>query len=301
MRLWKEGAVCGLASTSMLNCCLDYPYVRYVFHLGPPRDVVDYYQAIGRAARAGGTGKSIVFFNPAWLSRPSQPDQADPFGKQVIHDMLLDASLCRRLRPMFFLDGVGVPCSMLPAAQLCDVCATQSNHPPLDSNLHPIPALPSSRLSDVIQPSQSADFQAQLKRLPDPMTQPAPLALFSTHLAAATSSLTDESVKYSHFDQECHTIRLAGDHLSKTCSNCWSNGFEFNSHSLAQCRLRPFDFEGDSWIKWVSMLRFPIGCCFYCGCPHKVCPSSLILLLHVLNMSPSDCLQIVLRSNSTAP
>jgi superfamily II DNA helicase RecQ len=50
MKLWKDGAVIGLVCTSMLNCCLDYPHIRYVFHLGPPRDVVDYYQAIGRAA-----------------------------------------------------------------------------------------------------------------------------------------------------------------------------------------------------------------------------------------------------------
>lgn len=299
MQLWKDGAMCGLACTSMLNCCLDYPYVRYVFHLGPPRDVIDYYQAIGRAARAGGTGKSVIFFNPACLRKPSQSDQTDRFGKQVIHDMLLDASLCRRLRPMFFLDGVGVPCSMLPAAQLCDVCTTQSNRPPLDSNLYPIPALPSSRLCDVIQPSQSTDFRAQVKCLPDPMIQPAPLASFATHLAAATS-FADGSVKSSRFDQECHAIRLAGDHLSKTCSNCWSNGFEFNSHSLAECPLRPFDLESGSWIKWVSMLRFPIGCCFYCGCPHKVCPSSLIPL-QISNASASDCLQIVLWSNSTGP
>ena len=64
MKAWKDGTVLGLVSTSMLNCCLDYPYVRYVFHLGPPRDVIDYYQAIGRAARAGGVGTAITYFNP---------------------------------------------------------------------------------------------------------------------------------------------------------------------------------------------------------------------------------------------
>ena len=60
IKSWKEGAVVGLVSTSILSCCLDYPHVRYVFHLGFPRNVVDYCQAIGRAARGGGVGTSIV-------------------------------------------------------------------------------------------------------------------------------------------------------------------------------------------------------------------------------------------------
>ena len=136
---WKEGAVLGLACTSMLNCCLDYPYVNYVFHLGPPRDVVDYYQAIGRAARAdGGVGKSIVYFDSALMERPADVSGNDLFGKRIIYEMLRDTSLCRRLRPGFFLDGVGVPCAMLPHAQLCDNCSAQLNCLP-DPGLHRIP------------------------------------------------------------------------------------------------------------------------------------------------------------------
>ena len=122
---WNDGVVLGLACTSMLNCCLDYPSVSYVFHLGSPRDVFDYYQAIGRTARAGGVGESIVYFDPSSLEKPTQVNGYDLFGKKVIYDMLQDKSLCRRLRPSFFLDGVGVPCTMLPRAQLCDIYSTE--------------------------------------------------------------------------------------------------------------------------------------------------------------------------------
>jgi superfamily II DNA helicase RecQ len=139
MRMWKDGEIQGLACTAMLNCCLDYPNVRDVFHLGPPRDAVDYYQAIGRAARvAGGTGTSIVYFHETSLRKP-RPGADDIFGKRVIYDMLSDKSLCRRLRPSFFLDGIGVPCSMLPRAQLCDLCTAQSSCPLPDPGLHRIP------------------------------------------------------------------------------------------------------------------------------------------------------------------
>jgi superfamily II DNA helicase RecQ len=126
MKLWKNGTTLGLVSTSMLNCCLDYHNVPYIFHLGPPRDAVDYYQAIGRSARAGGVGTSIVYFNPLSLRKPKSGG-IDRFGELVIYDMMHDTSLCRRLRPSFFLDGVGVPCAMLAGAELCDICAAQSN------------------------------------------------------------------------------------------------------------------------------------------------------------------------------
>lgn len=269
MQSWKDGAVIGLACTSMLNCCLDYPSVRCVFHLGPPRDVIDYYQAIGRAARGGGVGKSILYFNPAFLGGASESDGSDPFGKQIIRDMLSDKSICRRLRPAFFLDGVGVPCSMLPNAQLCDVCTMQSNHPPQDSGVHRIPdhlapAFPSRRLSiQALQP-------CRLGLLPDPQTEPAPTASFATHITAAAASLAYGGVG-TDSDRRGHLIHVACNHLAKTCVNCWSNGLDFDSHSFPQCRWKPFDLQADKrWTNWVSGLRLPSGCCFFCGCPEKV-------------------------------
>lgn len=101
LRQWKDGLIAGLACTSMLNCCLDYPCVKFVFHLGPPRDIVDYHQAIGRLARNGKPGTAIVFYDPHALR---EPDNNDAFGSSVIYDMLCDESLCRRLRlrPAFF-------------------------------------------------------------------------------------------------------------------------------------------------------------------------------------------------------
>jgi superfamily II DNA helicase RecQ len=84
MKAWKGGVVTGLACTSMLNCCLNYLSVHYVFHLGPSRDIIDYYQAIGHAGQDGGVGKSIVYFNPMSLPGPTG-SSSDPFSKQVIY------------------------------------------------------------------------------------------------------------------------------------------------------------------------------------------------------------------------
>ena len=262
MKLWKDGDVKGLACTSMLNCCLDFSSVRYVFHLGSPRDVIDYYQAIGRAARDGGVGKSIVYFDPMSLHRPIE-SSGDPFGKRVIYDMFHDELLCRRLRPSFFLDGIGVPCAMVPHAQLCDVCAMQSNCRP-DSALHHIP----DHLAPPFPSSQP--MSAQLSLLSNPLHQPAPSATFLTHLAAANSILAFGKPTPTVAEELGRRVRIACDSLSRSCVNCWCNGFEYHSHSLADCPLSLTDLRGKSWKVWLSALRLPVGCCFYCGCPQKV-------------------------------
>lgn len=276
MKLWKDGGVKGLACTSMLNCCLDFPSVRYVFHLGSPRDVLDYYQAIGRAARDGGVGKSIIYFDPRSLYRPIG-SLNDPFGKQVIYDMLRDGSaLCRRLRPSFFLDGIGVPCAMVPLAQLCDVCTTgmQSNCQP-DSALHRIPdhlapPFPSSSQATIFGTSSGNEMSMQPSLLSDPLHQPAPSATFLTHLAAANSVLGFGKPRPTGAEELGCRVRIACDNLSKSCVNCWCNGFEYHSHSLADCPWSLTDLHGKSWKMWLSALRLPVGCCFYCGCPQKV-------------------------------
>lgn len=261
MKLWKDGAlVFGFAATSMLNCCLDYPNIRYVFHLGPPRDVIDYHQAIGRSARAGGIGKSIIYFDPASLKKPMGDD---PFGRGVIYDMLCDTSLCRRLRPSFFLDGIGIPCVMLPSAQLCDICMAQSSSQFPDPGLCRIPDHLAPRIP-VDTPAQHAQLKPQFNQ----RNQPAPSATFATHLAAANASLVSEVVRPTKIEESGHSIRLTCEGLTRSCVSCWCNGLEHRSHRLDKCPLRSDEF--DNWQKWASKLRLPVGCCFYCGCPQKV-------------------------------
>lgn len=279
-KLWRDGGVLGLACTSMLNCCLDYSDVRYVFHLGSPRDAVDYYQAIGRAARSGGVGETIVYFNPASLKKPTGLGPNDDlFGRQAIYDMLCDTSLCRRLRPGIFLDGIGIPCAMLSHAQLCDICSAQFGCTQPDQALYRIP-------EDLAHPAlPPVDVQKQLTRLPDPLLQPAPSATFGIHLAAANSCLAAGKAAFVHANDLGSIVRTASNNLAKSCANCWSNGLEYHSHPLDECRWRPFELcsAGGGWKEWRKSLRLPVGCCFFCGCPLKVCSKSNVLLCRQLS------------------
>src|SRR5262245_28636785 len=271
MKAWKDGVTIGLSCTSMLNCCLDYSHVRKVFHLGAPRDAIDYYQAIGRAGRDEGVGESIVYFNPDLLDKLSQFID-DPFGRQIIYNMLTDDSLCRRIFCAFFLDGIAVPCTMLPGAELCDICLAQSTCAAPDMRLHPIPdhlapTLPSRRL----EPPRQNLLEEASAIVPNPINQPAPLASVATHLAAANSCLELAKMTSTQDDQLGYIIRTASDNLSKSCISCWSNGFEYHSHCVDDCSLQPLCLHDDRWRAWRLSIRFPVGCCFYCGCPQKVC------------------------------
>jgi len=80
--------------------------------------ITDHNQVVGRRARSG--VREII--DPASLKGPTAPSpNGDLFARQTIDDMLRD-TVCRKLSPGFFLDGIGVPCVVLPCAQQCDIC-----------------------------------------------------------------------------------------------------------------------------------------------------------------------------------
>jgi Helicase conserved C-terminal domain len=280
-QLWQEGEVVGLACTSMLNCCLDHPTVRVVFHLGPPRDAIDYSQAIGRASRNGCAGQAIVYFDPSTLKKPTGDD---PYGYCAIFNTLQDNSTCRRLRIALFLDGHALPCSMLPGAQLCDVCQVESARaPPENGPLRfPTHLLPASTKSKSIvtsartsAPSPSvagapSQPQAQTLYTPraNPINQPAPIASFGNHFAAAQAAL---KLAHPTGDKQCgFKIRTACEGLIGSCTHCWAHGLDYHSHDLKKCQFNRMNEVHPVWSTWDRLFKLPLGCCFFCGCPLKV-------------------------------
>jgi hypothetical protein len=271
-KAWEQGSIVGLACTSMLNCCLDYPNVRIVFHLGPPRDAIDYSQAIGRTGRNGEASQSIVYFDPTRMKKPT--GEEDPYGYGVVYDTLRDNFTCRRLRFAIFLDGYAFPCSMLPGAQLCDVCEGEAARAPPDNGPLRFPALlptlphtSSAHSAGILVPNPTTVAMQQLPH-PNPVNQPAPLATFGTHFAAAQAALRTAPPTYS--EQRGLEIRAACQALTGSCVHCWAHGVEYQSHRLVNCRLNEILEMQPEWKTWGKLLRLPVGCCFFCGCPLKV-------------------------------
>jgi hypothetical protein len=281
MNMWKHGEVRGLACTCtvMLDCWPDYPAVRIVFHLGQPRDAIDYYQAIDHIAHDGERGQSVVYYNPYQLKKVAGDD---PYGGGVIYDMLRDKSLCRRLRPTNFLGGFAVPCTMLPNAQLCDVCEAEVTQvPPSGGPLcfprHLLPAFSRDAHSTGILVPTSPITQTTMRCLVqplkpapmNPMNHPAPQATFGNHFAAAQAAL--KQVSLSNSEDHGLQVLLACKALTKSCVYCWAHGMEYHSHCLVDCVFNRANEVHRDWQTWSKSLQLPAGCCFFCGCPLQAC------------------------------
>ena len=151
---------------------------------------------------------------------------------------------------------------MLPHAQPCDICSAQFRcKQPVQCPRY---------ILETVAPPALPSLDVGKQPLPDPLEQPDPLVSSAMDLAGGNSCLdlprTEELGGF---------VRTAGDYLAKSCVNCWSNGLEYYSHLLDECRWRPFELRSGEWREWRKTLRFPVGCCFYCGCPQKVCHMQL--------------------------
>ena len=230
MRMWKAGQIPGRACTSMLNCCLDFPHVHYVFHLGLPRDAVDYSQAIGRCSRDGKFGTAIVYYRHGGKQSSSLEDR---FGRFTILQMARDQNLCFNSALGLFLDGHGIPCFARQDAALCSSCErTTAPH---------------------------ASLAAAVPSISNPSLQ----VLF-----AAASSKAQNAHKTTKAEDLGLQIRTACDILYKSCVYCWVTGKECTQHLFRTCpdaaELHP------AYNKWADDLLFPSACCFYCGGSQRV-------------------------------
>ncbi|KAG5223759.1 P-loop containing nucleoside triphosphate hydrolase protein [Salix suchowensis] len=284
LRAWREGRIQGLSCTSMLNCCLDYPAVRFIFHLGQPRDVVDYWQAVGRSSRDGDPGRSIIFVPPLDQVKQFKAGVDDVFGTLVIAKMIYD-HICRRLHPVTFLDGHAVTCSMLPLAQMCDVCFQQFQQlasgtlPQFDASYHSPHRRPSTSL---IKPtSPPVNPLHALSVLPThPLRQPAPQASFANRLLAAWKVLESRHEQRTSASVTIALLVLkACRSLCTICVACWFHGalLQSQSHRLQDCERHGNFFRTPAWDLWKKELRLPVGCCYFCGCPQKTFSKSMLM------------------------
>lgn len=99
-------------ATSALGMGVDFKEVQMVVHYGPPREIEDYMQAIGRAGRDGADSHSIILYHGRQLVGVS--DQMREYVSTI--------TTCRRVKLLHLFDEEkGKPIS--PGHRCCDVCA----------------------------------------------------------------------------------------------------------------------------------------------------------------------------------
>jgi superfamily II DNA helicase RecQ len=124
---WKEGKHNILTTTSSLGSGLDYPNIALVGHYGKPRNIIDYAQESGRAARQLRCGHSTIFFDPAARDLPLQEGQTDLGVAEMT--AFVTTPQCRRVTLGGSLDGKDSSCFAIFTASLCDWCENQVPRP----------------------------------------------------------------------------------------------------------------------------------------------------------------------------
>ena len=123
---WVAGKDKFIVSTSLLGCGIDVEGVEVVYHFLTPWSVMDYVQESGRAGRGGKWAESCIFV----CNGERVPDiPKDSFGYEIMRKWVSQTSTCRRVALSSFLDGRAVTCTLLPNANICDVCKRKEDEP----------------------------------------------------------------------------------------------------------------------------------------------------------------------------
>jgi superfamily II DNA helicase RecQ len=117
-----EGNIHIGVATSSWSVGLDLPSIRDVYHLGFPRNFLEFYQVAGRAARDGLISICNVYYTDDDNVIEIIENEDDPYGAILVQRWCKDSTQCRREVPSLFLDGIAYKCSDFPNAALCDVC-----------------------------------------------------------------------------------------------------------------------------------------------------------------------------------
>ncbi|KAF9487677.1 hypothetical protein BDN71DRAFT_600788 [Pleurotus eryngii] len=238
---WKSGNTPGLVCDTALGYCLNSSSVRYVFHFGAPRNVVDYIASISELHQSNPT-QVIIFFDPSCLAILRDSEHLEAVA---VHDMLADSTLCMRIIPGILLHGSAIPCVMLPGAELCTACEAQLSAPlPLNgSRRFPFDlAQKYGRVSSLSEDSRSR-------------SEP-----FSTWA-------TPESPPLSPMAPAGYRVQTICRVLESACMSCWlKEGLaKGKSHRFGECSESRSIAQSSLWKEWVKRLRLPVDCCYFCG------------------------------------
>ena len=114
----EEGGIRLLFASSAFGMGVDVPGIARVWHVGSPRDLDDYVQQIGRAARAEGSHAEAVLFNVKGASKVSPGMKA----------YLSNTTTCRqRIISAFFnpVKGAAEASNVSTGGSCCDLCASK--------------------------------------------------------------------------------------------------------------------------------------------------------------------------------
>ena len=174
-------------ATSALGMGVDLKDINMVIHYGPPREMEDYMQALGRAGRDGADSHSLILYHGkqlVWVS-----DQMRNYVNTVT---------CRRVKLLYLFDEEQVK-PLSPGHRCCDVCAkfctcdeTSCNGRPsmMETHADKVPAHRERSVSN----AQKQELKTRLQDLVFDIAEPALPSTVSLYSCTTSDSSNQELI-----------------------------------------------------------------------------------------------------------
>ena len=122
---WRSGeSGRTIIATGAFGAGIDYPSVRYIFHVSTPLGLINFVQEVGRSGRDGKGGSSVVLLPYDWSTKwiKQDTDGLPPKEEDALQRYLEDSG-CRRATLQGFFDVEAGPAWCDDGPMTCDVCS----------------------------------------------------------------------------------------------------------------------------------------------------------------------------------
>ena len=126
---WIQGASRTIVATSAFGTGIDYPSVRLIFHVGPPKEVISFAQEVGRAGRDQLGGTSIVVLPSTYNPELALSDLSLLSLPQQVMRSYLALPRCHAAILSRFLDGQPWYCDYTDPQRRCSRCRARETIP----------------------------------------------------------------------------------------------------------------------------------------------------------------------------
>ena len=275
-REWQEGTVRILVATSALGLGIDYPHVRFVFHQGQSRSLMDFSQESGRGGRDGNEALSVIFTSKEmrakceWIEEKEQEWAGHLTGgfkrmrEWVAGSTVNQMKECRRVSLGSYMDGHGTNCLCLRHCVLCDVCKKAMN------NISEIES--EDEVEQMVIENEDEEGENEGREM-DIDSYEGELWSQSTMDGLEENMMVADTERQWQVETAIK-IREMMDVFHKRCVLCWVRNISAQ-HSVEYCGIMPgkclrCQAKDHSVKKCVKVTYRGGNCCWTCGLPQRL-------------------------------
>ena len=266
-REWKKGTIRVLIATSALGLGIDYGQVRFVFHQGQSRSLMDFSQESGRAGRDGKEAHSVIFTSKEMREKCEWIEEKETEwtghltgGFKAMKDWVAGRKVdgvkeCRRIGLGLYMDGKGTNCLSLGECVWCDICSELMTMSESDGSDESNELAESDELSEMNVDSYTEGWDEDM------------MDLLNENMITADQTQRQQV-------SEAMEIKEMMDVFRKRCVVCWMNDISAG-HAIENCQEMWGNctrcLSKDHAVRGCARRKYTGGyCCFKCGMPQKL-------------------------------